>query len=226
MGGRGADYDAPGPDRNGDSNYGNGPAPDIKNLREQIGPKGKAIPMERAYKDANPNHDITGQYAAYNENCQRCIVAYELRRRGYDVTAMPTYKGDKLPQVAYRDRSGVDHDRWQGAFQGARPESISGKTADAVFKNLKDKMAGFGPGSRAVVSMVYNNRNYGHVFNVENRNGVIYAVDAQTGERLRTRNFLKLADPKHVTIVRTDNLRVSDRAKNFVTAESAYKRRK
>lgn len=40
---------------------------------------------------------------SYMENCQRCVMAYELRRRGYSVVAQPYIPGgaDMLP---YMDR--------------------------------------------------------------------------------------------------------------------------
>ena len=45
-------------------------------------------------KDINPNYN---EGTIWQENCQRCVPAYEMRRRGYDVTAesCPKY-GDYL----------------------------------------------------------------------------------------------------------------------------------
>ncbi|WP_390621060.1 phage minor capsid protein [Treponema pectinovorum] len=47
----------------------------------------------------NPNYKKGGGYA---KNCQTCVVAYELRRRGYDVEALPNYKGSMLDVLSYR----------------------------------------------------------------------------------------------------------------------------
>jgi len=227
MGGRGAGYDAPN-GSSGNSNFspyalGSKVADTVK---EALGTKGKSIDMNRAYKDANPNYDPRGTYAEYTENCQRAIVAYEMRRRGYDVTALPTYQGDTKPQVAYVDKTGAKHGRWAGAFQGAKPESVKAKNAEGVVKNIQDKMRAFGNGSRGVVSITYKGKRIGHVFNVEQRGKTTYFVDAQTGDRIRAKEFFKITDTSTVTLTRTDNLKISDRARQFVTSENSYKRRK
>ena len=43
----------------------------------------------------NPNY---GKGYGYQINCQKCVPTYELRRRGYNVTAKPTNEGDFLRQ--------------------------------------------------------------------------------------------------------------------------------
>lgn len=87
-------------------------------------------------------------------------------------------------------------------------------------------MRSYGNGARAVVQVSYKNANYGHVFNVERRGNTNYYVDAQTGERIRAKKFFETVKTASVTLVRTDNLRPSDRMKNFVTSEEIYKRRR
>lgn len=221
-GGRGSTYSPPSGSGNGGFEP-NAVAPKVADtLKEALGDKGRPYGMIAAYKDANPLYDKTMTYKAYTANCQRCVVAYELRRRGYDVTALPTYDGDTLPTALLRGN--VKWGRWQGAFRNAKPESVSGKASEDVVNNIKSKMKGYGNGSRAVVSVTYKNRSSGHVFNVEQRKGKTIFVDAQSGERLWAKNFMDIVDRSTVTLTRTDNLKISDRAKNFVTAESIYKR--
>ena len=48
--------------------------------------KGAELTIEDAVKGANPNYHSSHDYKI---NCQRCVQAYELRRRGYDVVAKP-----------------------------------------------------------------------------------------------------------------------------------------
>jgi hypothetical protein len=67
------------------------------------------------------------------------------------------------------------------------------------------------------VRVGWKGSNSGHVFNVENHKGKMYYVDAQTGSRVNINQYLSLANPKTVRLVRTDNLRFSDRAKRSVT---------
>ena len=66
-------------------------APNPSELRATIGTKGNSIGIEEAIKGANPFYNTSGAEGDFSQNCQRCVVAYELRRRGYDVVALPTY---------------------------------------------------------------------------------------------------------------------------------------
>lgn len=181
-------------------------------LKEALGSKGKPLSVKDAYAGANPHFDNTGTYAEYNMNCQRCVVAYELRRRGYDVEALPTYDGDRLP---YGVTSSTAH--WMGAFKGAKSESVGATRNSQVEKNIAAKMNSYGSGSRAVVRVQWQGGNSGHVFNVENVGGRMRYVDAQTGKPVNIKEYLGSSKPSKTQLVRTDNLRVSDRAKKSVT---------
>jgi hypothetical protein len=191
-----------------------------KTLREALGTKGKAKSITDALENANPYYSTA--YSEYSENCQRCVVAYELRRRGYDVIAQATYDGDKWPQNL--NIGGVSNGRWRGAFQHAKtdPVGASGNNARAetrVISNIQGKMQEYGNGSRAIIRIQYRGRSFGHVFNVENRGGRLYYVDAQVGQRYTNadmKNLMKVAETNRVTLTRTDNLRISDRSKEFV----------
>lgn len=212
MGGRGASSmsrpSAGGGSGSGNfSPYGVGDTiPAAGGLKQSIGTKGKPYSIDNALKNVNPNHSYA--YSEYSENCQRCVVAYELRRRGYNVTALPTYQGDTLPVV-----NAYGNGRWQMAFKGAKTVKVGSTSAAKTQKNLEAKMKSFGNGSRAVVRIP------GHVFNCENVNGKIKYVEAQTGKRYTSKNVfgnLSSSQSKKVSIIRTDNLRISDRARNLV----------
>ena len=183
-------------------------------LKEALGTKGKPMTMGNATVGSNPNY--SGNYKEYSENCQRVVVAYEARRRGYDVTAQPTYKGDTLNEVAYYDsKNGIARGRWMGAFKGAKPEKVGAKTESGVMKNIDNKMSGYGDGSRGVVQIFYKGGG-GHVFNVERQNGKTVYVEAQTGKIKNFQKTLGSVRTDSVVLVRTDNLKFSDRAKNYV----------
>ena len=177
-------------------------------LKEAIGDKGLPLSMTEAYKNANPFY--SDNYREFSENCQRAVVAYELRRRGYNVTAQPTFENDKLPKG----------NRWQGSFKNAKKESIGASTTKQAREKLNNKMKEYGNGSRAIVSIQWKSGD-GHVFNVERRNGKNYYIDAQTGKRYRNETILNGVKPQSVKILRTDNLRVSDRAKKAVWTRGA-----
>ncbi len=185
-------------------------APNTQNpstLREALGNKGKPMSMADAVRGANPYYD--GTYREFSENCQRAVVAYEARRRGYNVTAQPTYEGDKLPQVV------ASNGRWQGAFKGAKSENVSGRNTQQVQNNIEAKMKEYGNGARAVVGVQWKNGG-GHVFNIERQNGKTHYVDSQIGARYKPSEVLGMAKPNSVRLVRTDNLKFSDRAKKSI----------
>lgn len=184
-------------------------------LRQALGTRGQAKTMGDAMLGSNPNY--SGDYREFSHNCQRVVVAYEARRRGYDVTAQPTYDGDKLGQVAYTDtKNGVARGRWTGAFQNAKYNNVSAKNEQGVLNNIDSQMKNFGEGSRGVVQIFYKNGG-GHVFNVERKNGKTQYIEAQTGKVKDFAKTLKNVKTDKVALVRTDNLKFSDRAKNFVT---------
>lgn len=180
--------------------------PEVGKLKQSIGEKGSPYSIDNALKNVNPNHNYS--YSEYSENCQRCVVAYELRRRGYKVEALPTYKNDKLPIV-----NGYGNGNWQKAFRGAKSVKVGASTPKKTQSNLESKMREYGNGSRAVVRIP------GHVFNCENVRGKIKYVDAQTGIKYTSNNVfgrLTSSQTKQVQIIRTDNLRISDRARELV----------
>ena len=178
-------------------------APNPQNLKAAIGQKGRSISVQEAAANANPFYSTRGAEGDFSENCQRCVVAYELRRRGYDVVALPTYAGDTLPSRG----------RWQGAFQKARTIDVGSSNPKTAQTNLESQMKSFGNGSRGVVRIP------GHVFNVENVGGKIRYVDAQTNTIYNSNNVFSRLGKKavNVQLIRTDNLRISERAKKSVT---------
>lgn len=184
-----------------------------KTLSEALGKKGKPIRVADATKGANPHFNT--QYSEYSMNCQRCVVAYELRRRGYNVEAAPTYKGDRLPYKAHSNKDMTSNGYWMGAFKAARSEYVGAARNSTVQKNIESKMRAYGSGSRAVINVQWQTGG-GHVFNVENVNGKMHYVDAQTGKPVKIGSYLAASRPSKTQIVRTDNLKISERAKNSV----------
>ena len=226
MGGRGSSSSLPTAHPSGQGGGGGGAwsqSPNIQipdTLKEALGKRGNPMSITEAVSGANPYYN--GGYREFSENCQRAVVAYEARRRGYKVTAQPTYEGDPLPQKVVSP-NGVINGRWQGAFQGAKSENVGGRTAKDVQSNIESKMQGYGNGSRAVVGVVWKDGG-GHVFNVEQKGGKTQYVDAQIGARYKPSELFKVVKPDSVRLVRTDNLKFSDRAKKSI--EPSGSRRK
>ena len=190
-------------------------------LKEAIGVKSAPMGITAAYEGANPNYDETHTYKEFIINCQRCVVANELRRRGYNVEALPAVDDSKLPKkdrlglVRYTANGTLRQGNWTQAFRHAKAKSMRGTNVNAVIDNISNEMNKYGNNARGVISVAWKNGG-GHVFNVENQNGKILFLDAQTGQKVSATDYLSGASLRNVTLTRTDNLRISDKAKKFV----------
>lgn len=176
---------------------------------DAIGRKGRAMSLESAVLGANPYY--SPETSEFSENCQRAVIAVEMRRRGYDVTAQPTYPGDKLPETAFINRrTGRVYERFTGAFKGAKSENVRG------LADIESKMKGYGDGSRAALAFGWKKGNAGHVINVEYKNGKLHFVDGQVGGKYNPAELMSKVKDGTVTLTRLDNLRISSRMKKSV----------
>lgn len=211
FGGRGAsapDGGTPGGGAAGDQNFTGNVGPRVyPTAAEALGVKGAPMGVERATLGTNPNY--SPEYSEYSENCQRCAVAYEARRRGYNVTAQPTYEGDTMPRG----------NNYANNFVGAKTESVGGTTRKAAQKNLENKMASYGEGSRAIVTVQWSGCSFGHAINVEQKNGKTIYRDGQTGVKYKGKNFFSKVSPGSVKVTRVDNLPFSDTVGQAVTKD-------
>lgn len=167
-------------------------------LSEALGETGKPMGMARAAEGTNPHYNRS--YDAYSSNCQRCVLAYEARRRGYDVTALPTYSGDMLP--------------YSGDYLKAlsNPQQVNvGKSKQKIVQQMKQ----YGAGSRAIIRVSKANGS-GHVFIAENVGGKITYVDPQTNSRYRDLNLSRVSN---AAVVRIDNQQFTEYAKNAFTRQ-------
>lgn len=166
-------------------------------LKEALGEKGAPMSPAKASSGTNPHYST--EYEAYQSNCQRCVLAYEARRRGYNVTALPTYSGDLLP---------YGRDYLKGL---SNPKTIDlGKSK----LKLEKQMGSFGSGARAIVH-VSKGMN-GHVFIAENRNGKISYIDPQVNKRYSNIN---LSHVSGVQVTRIDNQSFTEYARNAFTTQ-------
>ena len=155
--------------------------------------------MSMAQASAGTNPHYNPSFDAYSSNCQRCVLAYEARRRGYDVTALPTYKGDLLP---------YNKDYLRGL---SNPKTVDvGRSVHKVTNQMKS----YGDGARSIIH-VYNTKG-GHAFIAENKGGKIYYIDPQANGRY-TR--LDLTNVSHAQVTRIDNQQFTDYAKNAFTRQ-------
>jgi hypothetical protein len=74
-----------------------------------LGIKGLPIEMEEAAKGTNPKYALN---TGYKYNCQRCVPIYELRRRGYNVSAAPKPKVGNTIKRAIDCFENITLSRW------------------------------------------------------------------------------------------------------------------
>lgn len=155
--------------------------------------------MSMAQASAGTNPHYNPSFDAYSSNCQRCVLTYEARRRGYDVTALPTYKGDLLPY-------GGDY------LKGlSNPKTVN---VGVSARKVTNQMKSYGDGARSIIHV--SNSKGGHVFIAENKGGKIYYIDPQLNGRY-TR--LDLSMVSQVRVTRIDNQQFTDYAKNAFTRQ-------
>ena len=157
------------------------------------------IPSDYSYQDnldmANPNYENGTEWQI---NCQRCVPTYEMRSRGYDVTALPCT--DYNDYLSYRP-----YDVWDDPV-------ILNATGNGM-DDIRTSMGDWGDGARAQVCLQWNNEMGGHTFMAEQRNGETCFVDPQTGET-DVGWYFDEACPNSVTYCRTDRLMPSSKILN------------
>ena len=213
MGGRGTSsglQDGPTPGGgNGKLLYGQPNTPQMPpapTIRGQIGDKGKPQSPADAMKRVNPDIKAVDamNYADYQENCQRCVIAYELNRRGYNVEAEATFERDSYPYA----------ERYLTAFKGAKSEGVGATTTAEVNKNIIGKMSTWGEGSRGIVYI--SGTKGAHVFNVEYRGGKLYYYDAQHNLKYDPARVFNHCTKSTVRVTRVDNLPIEKNVRDLV----------
>lgn len=114
----------------------------------------------------------------WQDNCQRCVVAWELRQRGYDVTARPFAAHDDI------GNSGVacwefDHNAWSNDSELV----ALGKGKKKFKQAVSDAFEEWGDGARAVVRVKWDRRHGGggHFFSARREGDKIVYEDPQAG---------------------------------------------
>lgn len=198
----------------------------------------RGVPMPIGLADskhANPKYmkSVDGSFRSYTHNCQTCVVAYELRRRGYDVEAMGAgvQKGFineyqySLARDATNAFSGISFKRstlnWNNSIKSNTPKGRRTYVAN-LFDATKEE-------GRYFLSMKNRGRNTGHIVIVEStKDGGKLLVDPQCGERISLTDgaavdkYFSGVDVKHLynRVFRVDNLEFNPAVLTVVTKNS------
>ena len=98
-------------------------------------------------------------------------------------------------------------------FKNGRKELIipEGRTGKAIKKNSENQMEEWGDGSRGIVRVQWQKKNYGHVFIAEQVNGKTRFIDPHNGAKDVTHYFdsgkVRATETK---LLRTDDKEISD----------------
>lgn len=182
--------------------------------------------VDKVCKGANPNYSNQGGHM----NCRRCTFAYELRRRGFDVTATPSPVGlgqneTGLVNALIRGDQNVNTRESMSAFaglmggeQGLRTRAARGDvrkyTAHAEevkdIARLRDVLRKQPNGARG--ECAFNMGGFGHSMAYEVINGEPHIFDTQKAEHFPVNRdglnklMTKWGIPRNISITRLDNV--------------------
>lgn len=207
MGGRGA---------NGGFGQGAGSGqrqPASQTLEDYLGPKGPEMDHAQAAQGANPHflESYQNRDKLYTHNCQRCVWAVELRRRGYDLEAMARTSDDTYASM---DTSNP-HSFLNVADTPIQLEKFGSYWRDAGAREVTDSIKSYGEGARGMLIMQSYRRRSGHVCNWEVKNGKAIIYDGQSN-RTYSMTELKKSGFGVFYTGRMDDKGVTDLVRDFV----------
>lgn len=133
----------------------------------------KISPPE-SYKESAKNTNNTRSINKnYTNNCPHTTMAYELRRRGYDVKAKPAPKGMLISDIQ-KDYGNPERYVFTNLHRSLSYKPIN-DSLNHYFSELPD-------GYRGAATVFWKNVQSGHIFNVEKINGKVMFIDSQNGK--------------------------------------------
>lgn len=133
----------------------------------------------RVVKEAQKtNPDFSGGTYEYTNNCQRCVPAWEMRVRGFDVTAQPCKplgENDSLQTSPFS--------MWNfNAFDADNSKRVQADREGNGKEKIVEFLTESGDGSRVQIVVYWEyDPMKGHVFSATNNAGKILFVDPQSG---------------------------------------------
>lgn len=149
----------------------------------------------------NPNYKKGGGYVT---NCQTSVVAYELRRRGYNVEALSNFKGSMLEVLSHDTRLA-----WVDRETGKKPNYIlpAQPTCQKVFDWIKAELK---TNNRYTIQFQWKNRIAAHIVHIyKNTEGRLSIYDPQSGINTLGDNavlqYLKQVKPTTIKLLDVQN---------------------
>ena len=179
---------------------------DDKNHSEEMMPelnrKQVAMTLDADMAACNPKYSKGG---VYKNNCISCALAYDLRRRGYDVEAAPidttsAINGSLPVQL--------------GFYKGEKLETFDVPSDNNVaMKQFSDRILKYGDGSRGLLRIRWKNGD-GHAAIWEVSGDTVVIRDPQNNTIVNLLDYVRRA--KTFYYFRTDNLELTNKVTEFV----------
>lgn len=167
----------------------------------------------------NPNFKKGG---GYEKNCQSCVVAYEMRRRGFNVEAMPNYKGSMSEVLSYKTNLA-----WIDRTTGKNPSYIytQGRSLNERLDWIKDNIT---PNKRYTIEWTWSGKNYGHIVNLyKNNKNVLSLYDPQSGinriDILDIKDYLSDCVRSSLKLLCVQDCDINMNVVNSITMKCEYK---
>lgn len=142
--------------------------------------RGQPMSLEQA-NSGNPNPHYLDSHG-YRVNCQSCVVTYEARLRGYDVSTLPKGKmGDRVSRKTNL--------AWIDPTTNTHPDYIfdeKATTPKRLYKFLNDTLD---PSGRYTIEFAWKGRSRsGHIISLsKNKDGGLSLYDPQTGKHFQNK---------------------------------------
>lgn len=151
----------------------------------------------------------------WQNNCQRCVVAWELRQRGYDVTAMPFAAHDGIGYDGTKCWK-LDAPNW---FNDSETRLFGG-SCKGIEQGIKDEFEKWGDGSRAIIRVGWDSSHGGggHLFSARREGNRIIYEDPQSGTVRDIDDTLAKCSPLYgdTWIMRVDDRELTDLVREAV----------
>lgn len=186
-----------------------------KYVENNLPTKAKVYSRDEDMKAVNPNYE-TGKLD-YSMNCAYCTIAYDLRRRGYDVEALPNTSIGSIDRELFIFNAYEDFNVYSG-ISSASCELPSDNPEDAE-KLEQEMIEKFGNDSRGTFFIDWSNGG-GHAVTWEIDGNKVIIRDSQNGKKYSLSDYMKYA--KKIEYFRTDNLKPSKRVFEYVQPKGQY----
>lgn len=181
---------------------------DHPEISSEIPKKKEKSSKEDDMKSVNEKYYKEPPDQNYRQNCADCSLAYDMRRRGYDVEAIPNDRGTNMETILswydVKEVTSVKRNMLLTSF------SFTDNEQRAIEKDIVKKQ---GNGARGIMTVQWT-LGGGHAVAYEVENGKVYIYDAQPGRKTELSHVLSRA--RKANYFRTDNASPTTEAVKYV----------